>query len=140
MKKIVSCFLLLTLLLGMAACTAKPSGNEDTQPLVGGEETAIPESNPDECIMQVPSKEIYFYCPEGWTFSKETYSTVLMEDDECLVAVCYNWAVPYEGDLEGLVDFFSPGVMRDVAPYSKGYLGAAVISATTKEKSTVPRL
>lgn len=149
MKKLLSALMAVILVLSLAACApGKPTETTKDNTQTPSEGTAAPteqtaepteatQAQPAEQTLQVPSKEIYFNCPEGWGDAEATYCTVLLETDECLVAVCYNWAIPYEGELEGLVEYFGPGVMRDVASYSKGYLGAATITAQTTEKTTV---
>ena len=148
MKKALCLILAVLFLMSLAACSSDPVSNtnpsennqtenrtDPTDQTNGTTESTSGQNTAN--TLQVPSKEIYFDCPEGWTFSKETYSTVLMETDESLIAVCYNWAVPYEGDLAGIVDFFSAGVMRDVASYSKGYLGASSITTANKSETTI---
>ena len=146
MKKVICLLLALVMVLSLAACgkqpadqqpeeTSKTPEKETTQTATTEATSAPEETEAAGIVLQVPSKEIYFNCPDGWSYSKETYSTVLMETNASLVAVCYNWVIPYEGDLEGIVAFFSDGVMRDVSPYSQGYLGAASITTTSAEKT-----
>lgn len=151
MKKYLCLILAAVLIFSLTACKSDPVSNTEPSNDNQTQGSTPPDDQTNDTTeatsgqnnlntLQVPSKEIYFNCPDGWTFSKETYSTVLMETDESLIAVCYNWAVPYEGDLGGIVDFFSAGVMRDVAPYSKGYLGAAAITTTDSENTKIAGL
>lgn len=149
MKKVIGFLLALALMVGMTACSSQPTDNSDTNtptaPSASDATTVVEQDNTGTTTvaqsagttLQVPSKEVYFTRPEGWMSNKATYSTVLYETNESLVAVCYNFAVPYDGDLSGIVEFFGSGVMRDISAYSKGNMGVSSVTILSEDKVSV---
>lgn len=152
MKKWICLLMALVLMVGTTACGSKATETTDTPKndatASDNSTTTVTQGMVDSTTvaqtvgktLRVPSKDIYFTCPEGWSSGKETHTTVLLETDECLVAVCYNWSTPYNGDLVGIIDFFGTDVMSDVASYSKGNLWTSKVNATSTENTTVAGL
>lgn len=150
MKKIVCLLLVLLLVFSMAACSKEPAQEtsspvqdvpEDTQtepqdttePPVSEQEDTQPASN----VLQIPGKEIYFSYPEGWTVEEEIYTLMAMENNDALIGICYDYFTPFDGNLEGLIDFYGQPFLRDVSSYSKGYLRDSNIEVLTTESGTV---
>lgn len=149
MKKWICILMALVLMVGTTACgseatepaetpknDATTSGNVTTTVEQGINDTTNVVQSAGETL-QVPAKEVYFTCPEGWSYRKKTYSYVLFETEESLVAVSYNWVDSYNGDVAGIVDFLAANVMGDVAAYTKGNMWTSSISTTSKENTTI---
>jgi hypothetical protein len=151
MKKVLCLLLAALLVCSMVACGKTPATNETTAPIVDvpdeteeqpqeTTEATVPQQTEPQTtsnVVQIPGKEIYFTYPEGWIVEEEIYTLALMEDDSALVGICYDYYTPFDGNLEGLIDYYAQPFLRDISSYSKGYLRDSNIEVLTTESSTI---
>lgn len=150
MKRIISLILALTIAFGLVGCNTAPNDDttENTKDVNASEAVSTTEqSTPDtsestddkqnENILQVPTKDIYFTYPQDWMLSEGIETSMVMESDECLVGVCYNWHDTFDGDLVKLISSFSPGFLNDAYSYCKGNVSASEIKVENSEDAKV---
>lgn len=149
MKRLICLLLAVAMLLSMAACGGQTSGG-DTEPeetkkqSQGDSKETKPEdteetkpSQPDTVTIQVPGKEVYFSCANGWVVDRRSQSTLVYQNEESLVSISYDWVNEFNGELEDLVTFLNFAFTFDAYSYAKGNIYGAQISTTDTERCTI---
>ena len=139
MKRIFSLFLVLTMAFSLCACSVnKLDGTQPSTETQDGTESQIQnnttaptstvtEPADNENVIQIPTKEIYFSCPSGWEVEEETKTLILMESEDALIGIFYDWQNTATGELIEMVSNYSAKFLRDISSYSKGYLRTSSI-------------
>ena len=146
MKKIIALLIIATMILGLSACDAgnvadgqqesKPV--ETTMPTTQTEgSTESPDVGQENTTIRVPGEQIYFLAPSGWEVEKENLSTVIKQNKDCLVSICYNWPMSGESDLNAMITDLGYFFTSDASSESHGFILNSTIEVTSSENGAI---
>lgn len=90
-------------------------------------------------VIKVPGEKIYFSAPNGWDVEKENFSTIVRQNKDCLVSICYSWPWPTspESNLVNIIPRLGYNFTSDANSESRGIIVNSTIEVVSSQKSTI---